>query len=98
LDNRNAFAQGSRFSAIVPLWVYVQFAYKLSSNERGSDDDRRAAMVELPRGVNTEDFEIDARASGNPTKDQIRLMMQSLLAERFKPAVHFETRKSPCLP
>ena len=40
-------------------------------------------------------FEIDARAEGNPTKDQMRLMMQSLLADRFKLAVHFEAREAP---
>jgi Protein of unknown function (DUF3738) len=38
-------------------------------------------------------FEIEARADGHPTKDQMRLMMQSLLADRFKLAVHFESRE-----
>jgi len=37
----------------------------------------------------------EARASGNPTKDQYRLMMQSLLAERCKFAVHYEMRQVP---
>ena len=29
-------------------------------------------------------YVIEARAEGKPTKDQVRLMMQSLLAERFE--------------
>ena len=33
-------------------------------------------------------FDIEARAAGNPTKDQMRLMMQSLLADRFRLRVH----------
>jgi len=37
---------------------------------------------------------ISTRAEGNPTKDQMRLMMQSLLAERFKSKVNFETREA----
>jgi uncharacterized protein (TIGR03435 family) len=40
-------------------------------------------------------FDIEARAEGNPTKDQMRLMAQSLLADRFKLRVHFETREGP---
>ena len=40
---------------------------------------------------------IQAKAEGNPTKDQMRLMMQSLLADRFKLAVHFETHDLPVL-
>ena len=40
-------------------------------------------------------YDIQARASGNPSKDQMRLMMQSLLTDRFKLAVHGETRRLP---
>jgi uncharacterized protein (TIGR03435 family) len=38
---------------------------------------------------------MEAKAVGNPTKDQMRLMMQSLLAERFQLQVHFETHETP---
>jgi bla regulator protein blaR1 len=40
---------------------------------------------------------IEAKADGNPTMDQMRLMMQSLLADRFKLGVHFESREGPVL-
>jgi uncharacterized protein (TIGR03435 family) len=37
-------------------------------------------------------FQIEARASGSPTRDQLRLMMQTLLAERFQLSFHREMR------
>jgi uncharacterized protein (TIGR03435 family) len=40
-----------------------------------------ATIAQLPKWATRDSFEIDARAVGNPTKDQMRLMMQSLLAE-----------------
>ena len=52
-------------------------------------------LAHLPKWVATDYFEIHAKAEGNPTKDQMRLMMQSLLADRFKLAVHFETQQVP---
>jgi bla regulator protein blaR1 len=51
----------------------------------------------LPKWFDTDVFQIEARAAGNPTKDQMRLMMQSLLAERFKLTVHFESPVIPVL-
>ena len=40
-------------------------------------------------------FDIEAEAPGNPTLDQKRLMLQSLLADRFKMTAHRETRQLP---
>jgi uncharacterized protein (TIGR03435 family) len=37
-------------------------------------------------------FDIDAVAAGSPSDDEIRLMLQSLLEERFKLKVHHATR------
>jgi bla regulator protein blaR1 len=56
-----------------------------------------AMLARLPKWVSTDSYAINAQAEGNPTKDQMRLMMQSLLADRFKLAVHFETKKGPVL-
>jgi bla regulator protein blaR1 len=52
--------------------------------------------AQLPKWVN-DDCAIDAKAEANPTKDQMRLMTQSLLADRFKLSVHFESREGPVL-
>ena len=39
-------------------------------------------------------FDVDAIAAGSPTDDEVRLMFQSLLEERFKLKSHHETRQS----
>jgi bla regulator protein blaR1 len=93
LSAGNAVAPGGRLFAGFTLWIYVTFAYKLSLTE----GQHLAAVAQLPKWFNTDFFEIDARAKGNASKDQMRLMMQSLLADRFKLAVHFETREVPAL-
>lgn len=82
-----------RFSASFPLSAYIVFAYKL----RETAGQREAMLSHLPKWVSTDAFEIQARAPGNATKDQMRLMMQSLLAERFQLAVHFETHEASVL-
>ena len=52
-------------------------------------------FAHLPKWVITDRYSIDARAAGNPTKDQMRLMVQSLLADRFQLAAHFATQEVP---
>lgn len=79
------------FSADFPLIVYIEFAYKLWP----TGAERDAMLAHQPRWVAADNFTIHARLAGNPTKDQIRLMMQALLADRFKLAIHFETRTVP---
>jgi uncharacterized protein (TIGR03435 family) len=80
---------GNLMSVNVPLRVLIGFAFKISGGQT------RLLMPGLPSWVDSEWFDIEARAAGNPTKDQFRLMMQSLLAERFKLATHRETRQVP---
>jgi uncharacterized protein (TIGR03435 family) len=43
----------------------------------------------------SERFDIEAKAEGNPSTEQTSLMLQSLLADRFKLIVHHETRQLP---
>jgi uncharacterized protein (TIGR03435 family) len=45
--------------------------------------------------LDTERFEIDATMPSDTTKEQFRVMLQNLLAERFKLMVHRETRELP---
>jgi bla regulator protein blaR1 len=89
LDRGDAKPRGGRFSGSWPLADYIWFAYKLDTFQ----SDLRA---QLPKWAN-DDYVIDAKADGNPTKDQMRLMMQSLLADRFKLKAHFETKEVPVL-
>lgn len=72
--------------------TYIAFAYKLSL----TPDQRDAMMASVPKWAGSTDFEIEAKApDSSPTKDQMRLMMQSLLADRFRLSLHFETRDVP---
>jgi uncharacterized protein (TIGR03435 family) len=72
----------------IKLIQFIAFAYSLTQIQLRS--------LELHVPWTTEDrFDIEARAPGNPTKADYRLMMQSLLADRFKLAVHYETRVVP---
>ncbi|HEY6346040.1 MAG TPA: M56 family metallopeptidase [Bryobacteraceae bacterium] len=91
LNSGDAYVPGGRFSANFPLSVYIDFAYKMQPTRAQYD-----SMFGLwPKWVTTQPFEIQATTGGNPTKDQMRVMMQSLLADRFGLAVHYETSVVP---
>jgi len=79
---------GGRFSATnYSLFDYIAFAYKMRTDQR--------TLLEhtLPAWVMSKRYDIEAHASGNPGKDQMRLMIQSLLADRFKLAIRIETQQ-----
>ena len=65
-------------------------AYDLHNLSQASD-----VIVGMPSWAGSETFDIQAEAPGNPTVEQKRLMLQSLLADHFKMVVHHETRESP---
>jgi uncharacterized protein (TIGR03435 family) len=77
------------FYADFPLIVYLQFAYKLWF----TPEETRPLYASLPKWVLSDVYEIRAQAKGKPTKDQVRLMLQSLLADRFGLKVHFEDQQ-----
>jgi bla regulator protein blaR1 len=87
-DLGKAKPPGGHFRAILPLGWYISFAWKL---DPGQSD---AMYATLPKWANNP-YLIEANADGNPTKDQMRLMMQSLLADRFRLRIHFETKEGP---
>jgi len=82
---------GGMFVADFPLLIFIEFAYKIMPTR----EQEEAMVAHLPHWVTSQRFVIQAEFSGNPTKDQVRLMMQSLLADRFKLAVHFQSREVP---
>jgi bla regulator protein blaR1 len=91
LDLGYAKPPGGHFTDSFPLWGYIGFAYKIDVLPA-----QEMLAAQLPKWAN-DNFVIDAKAEGDPTKDQMRLMMQSLLADRFKLKVHFENREVPVL-
>jgi uncharacterized protein (TIGR03435 family) len=82
---------GGLFSASnQPLLVYIMFGYKMTDHEVQS------LIKQLPDWATTERFDIEAKTDNrDATKDDMRLMMQSLLAERFKLAVHTVIEEIP---
>ncbi|NUQ27579.1 MAG: TIGR03435 family protein [Acidobacteriaceae bacterium] len=83
-----------RFHADFGLATYIRFAYKLWL----TPEEERAMLARLPDWVKSgQRYEIQANAPPHLTKDQYRLMMQSLLAERFGLKIHFEQKEVPVL-
>jgi len=72
-----------------PLIQYILFAWKMSATEFMN------LRPQLPEWVMTDRFDVQARAEDNPDKDTFRLMVRSLLAERFKLAMRSEKREIP---
>jgi bla regulator protein blaR1 len=72
------------------LQQLMAIAYNLPSLSQAVN-----AIIGLPQWGATERFDIDAEAPGNPSVAQKRVMLQSLLADRFKLAIHHETRQLP---
>jgi uncharacterized protein (TIGR03435 family) len=72
----------------IKLIQFIAFAYSLTQIQLRS--------LELHMPWTAQDrFDIEARAQGSPTKADYRLMMQSLLEDRFHLKVHYETRFVP---
>ncbi|HEV2619981.1 MAG TPA: TIGR03435 family protein [Acidobacteriaceae bacterium] len=102
-DSRSA--AGGYFAAThQALWRYIAFAYKLSGTQELSM--RFGMFFGVPKSgapfwvtgsfdAQPEYFDISARAPAGTTIDQMRLMMQSLLADRFHLITHFVTANAP---
>jgi uncharacterized protein (TIGR03435 family) len=69
------------------LLQYLVFAYKPNMFQI------QEFRSKLPDWTRTSHFDVQARANGSPTKDDMRLMMQSLLTGRFQMKVHHEMRE-----
>jgi bla regulator protein blaR1 len=70
---------------------YIEFAFKVSP----AGEIRDAMLTHLPKWVTADQYVINAQASGDSTKDQMRVMMQSLLVYRLKLTFHSERREFP---
>jgi len=84
------FQPGGRFVMTnIPLRPLISLAYKLPVTGN------RGVMIGAPDWVDSVPYNIEARAQGNPPREQMILMLQSMLADRFKLAAHWETREMP---
>lgn len=79
---------GGLFSAtLCTLTCLMSFAYDLGMS------DMSTVVSQLSKQMAGERFDVEGRATGNAPKDQVRLMVQSLLADRFKFSMHYEIRQ-----
>jgi uncharacterized protein (TIGR03435 family) len=84
------FQPGGRIVApSVPARILIGMAYGIPFSAW------REGMLGAPDWVDSRCYSIEAHAEGNPPQEQMTLMMRSLLADRFKLAVHWETRQLP---
>jgi uncharacterized protein (TIGR03435 family) len=82
--------QGILSTTNTPLISLMSFAYKLSRVQQN------ALQSSLPEWVFSDGYNVEARTENRDvTREQMRPMMRSLLEERFKIKVHYETREVP---
>jgi uncharacterized protein (TIGR03435 family) len=74
-----------RLTASAPLRLLMEAAYKVQAFQ----------IIGGPEWVQSEGYSIDAKAEGNATFEQMRPMLQSLLADRFQLGLHRESRELP---
>jgi uncharacterized protein (TIGR03435 family) len=79
--------EGGLFSWNLQLPWLINFAYDLRSSQT-----RRQAREALPRWAQENWFNVDARAEGKPSRDDVRRMVITLLEDRFQLAAHMEKR------
>jgi uncharacterized protein (TIGR03435 family) len=79
---------GGLFSWNVQLPWLINFAYHLRSSQA-----RRGAREALPKWAQEGWFTVEARAEGNPTRDDVRQTVRSLLEDRFQFAAHMGKRE-----
>jgi uncharacterized protein (TIGR03435 family) len=103
-DDARTAAGGYFVATHQPLWRYISFAYKLSGTQElsfrfnmFSGAPKSGAPFWVTGGFDSapEFFDISARAPADTSIDQMRLMMQSLLTERFHLAMHTVESDAP---
>jgi len=103
-DDARSAAGGLFVATHQALWRYISFAYKLSGTQElslrfnvfsGAPKSGAPLWVTGSFEGSPEYFDISARAPADTSIDQMRLMMQTLLAERFQLVIHSVTADAP---
>jgi uncharacterized protein (TIGR03435 family) len=82
---RLQFTPGRVFGTNVPARELLLEAYRLKSYQ----------LFGGPKWLDSTHFDIEAKADNPATENQLRPMLQSLLAERFQLVAHHDTREMP---
>jgi uncharacterized protein (TIGR03435 family) len=103
-DDARSAAGGYLIVTHQSLWRYISFAYKLSGTQElslrfnmfsGAPKSGAPFWVTGSFNASPEYFDISARAPADTTIDQMRLMMQALLADRFHLVTHYISANAP---
>jgi uncharacterized protein (TIGR03435 family) len=93
-----AYKPGGRIIATnAPLRLLIRFAYAAhDSPYQGHSDPLGASqVVGGPAWIDSEGYNIEAKPEGNTDQKHAWLMLQTLLADRFRLTLHSETRELP---
>ena len=91
--NTNSAAQGQGLAGPQPGGRFIAIGATLRGLVSGAYDGMQT--VGGPGWIDSARFDINARASSDVLPDDMRGMLRSLLADRFKLVVHTETRELP---
>ncbi|HEX3940380.1 MAG TPA: TIGR03435 family protein [Acidobacteriaceae bacterium] len=103
-DDARGAADGLLIVTHQALWRYISFAYKLSGTQElalrfnfysGAAKSGAPFWVTGSFDASPEFFDISARAPADTSIDQMRLMMQALLADRFHLVTHYTAAAAP---
>jgi uncharacterized protein (TIGR03435 family) len=90
-----SYKPGGRMIAInAPLRLLIQFAYAVHDSPH-SQPLRASQVVGGPGWIDSEGYNIEAKPEANTDQKRAWLMLQSLLADRFRLTLHRETRELP---
>ena len=93
-----AYKPGGRIIATnAPLRLLIQFAYAAhDSRYQGHSDPLGASQViGGPAWIDSDGYDIEAKPESNTDQKHAWLMLQTLLADRFRLTLHRETRELP---
>jgi uncharacterized protein (TIGR03435 family) len=103
-DDARTAAGGFLIATHQALWRYISFAYKLSGTQElalrfnffsGAPKSGAPFWVTGSFDASPDYFDISARAPADTSIDQMRLMMQALLADRFRLVTHRISADAP---
>jgi uncharacterized protein (TIGR03435 family) len=103
-DGARSAAGGYLITTHQALWRFISFAYKLSGTQElslrfnmfsGAPKSGAPFWVAGSFAAQPEYFDISARAPADTSIDQMRLMMQTLLADRFHLVTHYISADAP---
>jgi uncharacterized protein (TIGR03435 family) len=91
-----SYKPGGRIIATnAPLRLLIQFAYAFHDSQGHSLPLKASQVVGGPAWIDSEGYDIEAKPESNTDRSQAWLMLQTLLADRFRLTLRRETRNLP---